>query len=366
MYCMAEHQEHQERHERTEHPELGTRKLAILRAIVEEYVRTGEPVGSETIVERSGLGVSSATIRNEMSALEELGYLTHPHTSAGRIPTDHGYRQYVDSLPAHGRLREPQRRAIAGYFAEAILDLEEVLKGSVRLLSRLTQYAGLAVPPSASEEPIVRTELIDMGPTIMVLAVGQHGRVDKRILDRPEGLDREALADAESRLATLRGLTYADAQARLLKLAVEGPREQHDLMLHVAETLRTVTQGEGAAHVVVGGVSNLADEAQAWRLQTLRRLFETLEREQDLLRVLRDVTADIEDVSVTIGTEHPSTGEWDASIITAPFRAGDATIGAIGVVGPTRMDYLSAMASVRAVAKRLSEIVTEQEQEQEQ
>ena len=132
-----------------ERPELGPRKSAVLRAVVEQYVRSGEPVSSESIAEHAGLGVSSATIRNEMAALEELGYLTHPHTSAGRIPTDTGYRHYVDSLPAGGRLREAQRRLIAGYFAEAIVDLEEVLKGSVQLLSRLTQYAGLAVPPSA-------------------------------------------------------------------------------------------------------------------------------------------------------------------------------------------------------------------------
>jgi heat-inducible transcriptional repressor len=336
--------------------ELGARKSAVLNAVVEEYVRSGEPVGSETIAESSDLGVSSATIRNEMAALEELGFLTHPHTSAGRIPTDTGYRHYVDTLPHGVRLRETHRRAIAGYFAEAILDLEEVLKGSVQLLSRLTQYAGLAVPPGAAEEPIVRLELIDMGPTVMILAVGQHGRVDKRVIDRPEAADVEVLRSVEDRLQSLRGLTYVDAQASLLKMAAEASVSHHDLLLHVAETLRTATQGEGAAHVVVGGASNLTGEAQVWRRQTLRRLFETLEREQEMLQVLQDVTADREDVWVTIGAEHPTTGEWEASIVTAPFTAGDATVGTIGVVGPTRMDYLSAMASVRAVAKRLSEI----------
>jgi len=111
---------------------------------------------------------------------------------------------------------------------------------------------------------------------------------------------------------------------------------------------------------VVGGASNLADETQAWRRETLRRLFETLEREQEMLSVLQDVAAD--DVSVTIGAEHPTTGEWEASIVTAPFRSGDATVGTIGIVGPTRMDYLSAMASVRAVAERLSGIATELDQ----
>jgi heat-inducible transcriptional repressor len=340
-------------------PELGERKSAVLHVVVEEYVRSGEPVGSETIAERAGLGVSSATIRNEMAALEELGYLSHPHTSAGRIPTDAGYRHYVDSLPAGGKLREAQRRAIAGYFAEVMVDLEEVLKGSVQLLSRMTQYAGLAVPPDASEEPIIRIELIDMGPSILILAVGQHGRVDKRVVDRTEGMGARDLLAAERRLQSLRGLTYTDAQARLLQLSAEGPLTEHDVLLAVADVLREASQGEAGSHMVVGGVANLAGEAQAMRRETLRRLFETLEREQEMLRVLHDVSSTHDELAVTIGGEHPSTGEWEASIITAPFKTGDATVGTIGLVGPTRMDYLSAMASVKAVAKRLSELATE-------
>jgi heat-inducible transcriptional repressor len=181
------------------------------------------------------------------------------------------------------------------------------------------------------------------------------------VVDRPESAETEDLASAEQRLDALRGLTYLDAQARLLRLAVEGPDHEKDLMLTVAEFLRLATEGERSAHVVVGGVANLANEAQAMRRETLRRLFETLEREQEMLRVLHDVAA-TDELAVTIGAEHPSTGEWEASIITAPFRAGDSTIGTIGVVGPTRMDYLSAMASVRAVAKRLSELATELDQ----
>jgi heat-inducible transcriptional repressor len=345
-----------------ERQELGPRKAAVLRAVVEEYVRSGEPVGSETVAELTDLGVSSATIRNELAALEEQGYLSHPHTSAGRLPTDLGYRFYVDLLPAGGKLRDPQRRAIAGFFAEAILDLEEVLKGSVQLLSRLTQYAGLAVPPSASEEPIVRMELIDMGPTVMVLVVGQHGRVDKRVFDRPGETSPSSIEHAEHRVSPLRGLGYADAQARLLQLAAEGPADEHDLILQVAETLRLSAEPEHAGHMVVGGVSNLADEAQHWRRETVRRLVEALERENEMLRVLQEVRAAHDDLSVTIGGEHPATGQWEASLVTAPFKAGDTTLGTIGIVGPTRMDYLSAMASVRAVAKRLSDIATELEE----
>jgi len=342
-------------------PELSTRKATVLHAVVEAYVATGEPVGSETIAERAALGVSSATIRNEMSSLEEQGYLSHPHTSAGRIPTDAGYRHYVDALPAPTRLKDGQRKQIAAHFAEAILDLEEVLKGSVHLLSRLTQYAGLAVPPGPSDEQLVRLEVIDMGPTLLVLAVGQHGRVDKQIIDRPEHIDAADVAKAERRLNAVRGTNYIEAQASLLQMAATEPIGVHDVLLVAADVLRMATQGERAGHVLVGGVANLTDDAQAWRRDTLRRLFETLEREQDMLRVLQDV-APSEDVRVTIGDEHPTTGEWGASIVAAPFKAGEATVGTIGVVGPTRMDYLSAMTAVRAVARRLTEAAGEAEQ----
>jgi len=337
-----------------ERPELSQRKATVLHAVVEAYVATGEPVGSETIAERAALGVSSATIRNEMSSLEEQGYLSHPHTSAGRIPTDAGYRHYVDALPAPTKLKDAQRRQIAAHFAEAILDLEEVLKGSVHLLSRLTQYAGLAVPPGPSDEQLVRLEVIDMGPTLLVLAVGQHGRVDKHIVDRPDHIDPHAVADAERRLNRVRGASYVDAQVALLQMAATETAGLHDVLLIAADVLRMATEGERAGHVLIGGVANLADDAQAWRRDTLRRLFETLEREQDMLHVLQDI-APADDVRVTIGDEHPTTGEWGASIVAAPFKAGEATVGTIGIVGPTRMDYLSAMTAVRAVADRLTE-----------
>jgi heat-inducible transcriptional repressor len=339
-------------------PELGARKLAVLRAVVQEYVRSGEPVGSETIAERSHLGVSSATIRNEMAALEELGYLTHPHTSAGRIPTDAGYRKYVDTLPPGGKLREQQRRAIAGFFAETMLDLEDVLRGTTQLLSRVTQYAGLAVPPSGGEDTVLRVELIEVGSAIMVLVVGQHGGVEKLMVERPEGLDAEGLRDLERGFAErFGGAPVAEAHASALRAAAESPGAERELLLAVADVLARIQAGSRTHHIVVGGVANLADEASHWRRETVRRLFEALERESEMLHLLRDVTA--EDVSVTIGAEHPTTGDWEASIVSAPFRAGDTALGTVGVVGPTAMDYLTVMASVRAVARRLSELATE-------
>jgi heat-inducible transcriptional repressor len=344
----------------TEAGELGSRKIAILHAVIEEYVRTGEPVGSERIAERSGMGVSPATIRNEMSALEEMGYLSHPHTSAGRIPTDVGYRRYVDTLPAGGRLRENQRRAVSAFFAETMIDLEQVLRGTTQLLSRMTQYAAVAVPPGASDETLVKIELVDLGAALLVLAVGQHGRVDKHMLDRPGSLDAETVGSIDRRLQALAGLSLPEARAHALKLAGESRGDDRTVMLELARAFGDMQSGQATEHVMVGGVANLADDAARWRSDTVRRLFEALERESEMLRLLRDVAAG--ELSVTIGAEHPATGEWDASLVTAPFGGAESRVGTIGVVGPTRMDYLSVMASVRAVAKRLSDLASEPEQ----
>jgi len=339
-------------------PELGTRKIEVLRAVVEEYVRTGEPVGSETVAERSELGVSSATIRNELSALEELGFLSHPHTSAGRIPTDAGYRKYVDALPPGGRMRDAQRRAIAGFFAETMLDLEDVLKGTTQLLSRVTQYAGLAVPPSGSSELVARTELIELGSGLMLLVVGQRGRVDKAMIDRPAELDAEGLAALERALADrVQDKTASEARAEVLKAAAAAGRAEREIFAAAADVFGDMQMGAGSHHVLIGGVANLADEAAHWRRETVRRLFEALEHESEMLELLRDVTT--EDLTVTIGAEHPHTGDWEASIVSAPFHAGSIALGAVGVVGPTAMDYVGVMASVRAVARRLSELATE-------
>jgi heat-inducible transcriptional repressor len=155
----------------------------------------------------------------------------------------------------------------------------------------------------------------------------------------------------------LRGKTLADGQAGVLRMAGESAEPERQVLLAVADLFAGILAGGRTHHIVVGGAANLADEAAHWRRETVRRLFEALERESEMLHLLRDVTST--DLSVTIGAEHPATGEWGASIVSAPFRAGETSLGTIGVVGPTAMDYLSVMASVRAVARRLSELATE-------
>jgi heat-inducible transcriptional repressor len=240
-----------------------------------------------------------------------------------------------------------------------MLDLEEVLKGTTQLLSRLTLYAGVAVPPRLTEETVVRVEVIDLGPTLLVLVVGQHGAVEKRVVDRPADLLGETLGGVGRKLDSLGGLTFPDAQARALRLAGETPGNEREVLIAVAEALGDMQAAPRGTHVLIGGVSNLATEAAHWRRETMRHLIEALERESEMLMLLQDVSEAAEEMSVTIGTEHPSTREWDASVVAAPFRSGEQALGTIGVVGPTRMDYMSVMASVRAVARRLSELATE-------
>jgi heat-inducible transcriptional repressor len=255
-------------------------------------------------------------------------------------------------------MRDNQRRAIAGFFAETMLDLEDVLKGTTQLLSRVTQYASVAVPPSGSSELVVRTELIELGSGLLLLVVGQRGGVDKVMIDRPDELDADSLAALERSLTDrVRDKTVTEARAEALKAAAGAGEAERRIFAAAADVFGDMQVGAGSHHVLIGGVANLADEAAHWRRETVRRLFEAFEHESEMLELLRDVTA--EDVTVTIGAEHPHTGDWEASIVSAPFRAGSSALGAVGVVGPTAMDYVGVMASVRAVARRLSELATE-------
>jgi heat-inducible transcriptional repressor len=338
--------------------ELSERKKAILRALVELYIRTGEPVGSEALSSAAGLQVSSATIRNELSSLEELGYLTHPHTSAGRVPTDLGYRHYVDLLPARSRLRETERRAIVEFFDAALADVDEILRGTTQLLSRLTRYASLALAPSPKESSIARAELIGLGSATLLLVVFDTGRVEKRLVDLPAEIGEDQL-DGLSRLLmeTFRGKTVsvaksvAEERSRSMSGASEGA-----VFARVAESLRSLEEAAEAEHVFLGGVANIAAEEAFRRRETVRQIYETLERESAMLRVLREA-ASLAGASVVIGRENPLPEMWETSVIVAPYQAGGESLGSIGVVGPTRMDYAAAISAVRAVAERLSAAV---------
>jgi heat-inducible transcriptional repressor len=336
---------------------LSERKGRILRALVHLYVRSGEPVGSEAISQVVKLGVSSATIRNELAALEEMGYLTQPHTSAGRIPTDAGYRYFVDTLPETIRLRDPERREIVHFFGEALADVDEILRGTTHLLSRLTRYASLALGPSRQESSIARMELVNLGSAALLLVVFDTGRVDKRVIELPPETTDEHLERISRGLwERYRGWNVAEARAAAAEQARGVSDPDRAILTRVAEELASIQESaDSADHVFLGGVANIAVEESFQRHETLREIFEALERETEVLELLRD--ASHRPIAVTIGNESPMTGMWDASFVAAPFGTSERSLGTIGVVGPTRMDYVAAITAVRAVAARLSEAV---------
>ena len=336
---------------------LSERKDRILRALVHLYVRTGEPVGSDAISQVVRLGVSPATIRNELAALEEMGYLTQPHTSAGRIPTDAGYRYFVDSLPQTSRLRDPDRREVIDFFGQALADVDEILRGTTHLLSRLTRYASLALAPSRDASSLARLELVNLGSVALVLVVFDTGRVDKRVLELPPETTDEQLDRLSRGLSERgRGLTLSGARAAVAEEARAASDPDRTILSRVTDELASIEEpSHGTDHVFLGGAANIAAEGAFQRGDSLREIFEALERETEILELLRDATT--RPLAVTIGTENPVTGMWDASVVAAPYGLGEKTLGTIGVVGPTRMDYAAAIVAVRAVAERLSEAV---------
>jgi len=336
--------------------ELSERKAAILRALVRHYIRTGEPVGSEALTHTAGLDVSSATIRNELASLEELGYLTQPHTSAGRAPTDLAYRLFVDMLPPRSRLRDWERRAIVGFFDEALADIDDILRGTTHLLSRLTRYASLALAPSVRQAAVVRAELVPLGSGTLLLLVFDNGRVEKRLIDMPHEQGEQDLTERSRALMdAFIGKTVSKARAVARERANAPADPERDLFARVEEALGSIAEAGEVEHLFMGGVANIAADEAFDRRETLRQIYETLERESSMLRLLREAAA--QPVAVMIGRENPLPEMWEASVVAAPYGAEGGAVGTIGVVGPTRMDYGAAISAVRAVAERLSRAV---------
>lgn len=336
---------------------LGTRQARVLRAVVRDHIRTGEPIGSSTLAGRHRLGVSAATIRNDMALLEELGYLTHPHTSAGRLPTDLGYRFYVDTLGGLPKLSDSQRQVIAASIDERVADVEDVMRRTAHVLSRMTHYAAVALSPTLGRTHVVRADLVWLGPGALLLLVSDSGRVDKRMLDLPDGADEETVKRVSDVTATFSGLTYPEARARALVRSREAVDPERAILGAVADAFRELELEPSREHVFLGGVGNIAREEVFQHRDTLRMLFETLDEEATILRFLRELTTDDEDITVRIGRENRLAAMREASVVVAWYRVGDRPAGSIAVIGPTRMEYPTAMSTVAAVARRLTDVI---------
>jgi heat-inducible transcriptional repressor len=337
---------------------LSDRRALILRAIVSHYVGTGEPVGSKVLVDRYRLGVSPATVRNEMAALEDAGYIYQPHTSAGRIPTDAGYRYFVDEMPEGARLPAAEAHRIRQFFVEPRWELEEALRQTAALLSSLTHHAAVVFAPALDRSLIRHVELIALGRgRAMLIAVTDTGRVENHVLLLPDGVGDADLAAASDALTrTLVGNALEDAAATVRTRLQELPQRLHGVLGLAADAFDAPAEDAAAERFFLEGTSNIVGETSFSDLESVRRVIGALEHRRLLLEVLADAFS-LGGISVRIGAENQAAEMQLCSVVAAPYGTGESTLGSLGIVGPTRMDYRRTIAAVHEVSSHLGQML---------
>jgi heat-inducible transcriptional repressor len=338
---------------------VSERGLAVLRVIVQDYVSSREPVGSKSIVDRHAFGVSAATIRNDMALLEEEELITAPHTSSGRVPTDKGYRVFVDQLADLRPLSPAQRRAIEAFLDQSS-DLDDVLSRTTRLLSQLTNQVAIAQYPEFGSARVRHVELVSLGPgRVMSVLITDAGRVDQRLVEPGAEVDEVYLAEFRARLnVELLGLRLSEVPA-VLRTLTDGVSP---LRLPLVEAV-AVALGEQVAdtrqdRLVLAGAANLARTESDFR-GSIFPVLEAIEQQVTLLRLFSEMEIDEAGVAVSIGHENAGTGLEETSLLAGSYQALGGGSARLGLLGPTRMDYSNNMAAVRAVARYLSRLLGE-------
>jgi heat-inducible transcriptional repressor len=333
------------------------RRLAVLRAIVEDYVQTREPVGSKALVERHSLGVSPATIRNDMAALEEEGLIAQPHTSAGRIPTDKGYRLFVDRLSSVKPLSAPEKKAIATLLDGAV-DLDDVVDRTVRLLAQLTHQVAVVQYPSLTRSTVRHVELVPLGAgRLLVVLITNTGRVEQRFADIGADVPEPTLGDLRARLnAAVSGRRLTEVAALIESLPNRFSPEERGVVRHVLDALEDTLAVEREERLVLAGTANLARSGTDFA-GSISPVLEALEEQVVLLKLLTEMAADTGGVGIRIGREHQHAGLTETAVVASGYGGEGEVVARLGVLGPTRMDYPTTIAAVRAVARYVSRIL---------
>lgn len=331
------------------------RRLQVLRAIVEDYVHLREPVGSKALVERHGLDVSAATIRNDMSALEEQGLIVAPHTSSGRIPTEEGYRHFVERIEDVKPLSTAEKRAIRSLLDGAD-DLDDLAARTVRMLSHLTNQVAVVQLPRADEARVRHLELVLMAPSVVLgVLITSSGAVLQRTEVLGSAADESELARVrDAALTLLQGRPVSESVGLGPSLAALLPPGLHALAEDVAFVLGALAADERPTRVVTAGTANLARASQDFH-GDITPVLEALEEQVVLLRLFSELDRDAHGLAVSIGVPDPASPLRGTSLVASGYGPGQAAM--IGVLGPTRMDYPGSIAAVRAVARYLSRIL---------
>ena len=331
---------------------MDERKAAVLRAVVESFIDTAQPVGSRAVSDLSDLRVSAATIRNEMASLEAEGYLAQPHTSAGRVPTDAGYRYFVERL-GPGHLDEAETRQISSFFRHAQGQIEERLADTSRLLSQLTAYAAVVVGPLHDPATVRSAQLVDLGASrLLLVLVTSSGSIERSMIELAPG----AAVNPSDIGAASTALNDAFVGASLGTVPTVDPTGKHEVDDLVATTLDALTPlSHQAGELYVGGAANMAGQFDA--VSTVKSVLAVLEEQLLVVSLLGDLVE--RGLSVAIGTETGVAPLAECAVVVAPYKVDGEQIGTIGLLGPTRMDYPKALAAVHVVSSRLGESLGE-------
>lgn len=335
---------------------MGERKKLILQAITDDYIRTAEPIGSRTIARKYNLGISPATIRNEMADLEESGYLQQPHTSAGRVPSSKGYRFYVDSLMEVKELSGVEMQNIYENFRTKETDIERLIRDTSKFIARMSHYVCLVLGPSIQRSVFKYLQMIPLDElNVLVTIVVEPGLVENRIIPLMEPISQDKL-DMISRFLNhvLKGLTIGEISRDLVDTIDRQLKAYRELFEGVLDLLIKSLNKDMDARVYFDGAVNLLDHPEFYDLSKAKTLFALLESENVLYNLLQPGSSDLE---IVIGDEHNDEQIRDCSLVTATYKIGGKTVGTIGILGPTRMEYSRTIALLRAVVENLNTLL---------
>ncbi len=340
---------------------LSERRGLILKAVVEEYVQSGQPVGSSAIVRRSALAVSPATVRNELVLLEETGYVMQPHTSAGRTPSDLGYRFYVDHLMQAPHLLTGEELLVRTYLKEHGREVRGAVRATARLLADITSYIVLIMTPDPGTGKLERVHLLPLtGFQVLLVILFDNGMVQHKLIDLPEALPRADLAYLSAELdAAFSGCAVEDLPGVVAGLWRSSLARYGNALERATRALLDALQlGREGERIYLGGTSNLLRLPEFQDVERLRGVLGLLEQDAELLELLEQRTAD-DGVRVTIGRELPAQAIHDCSLVTATYRGPSGSTGLLGLLGPTRMDYGRVTSLLGIVRRSLDELLGE-------
>jgi heat-inducible transcriptional repressor len=335
---------------------VSDRALEVLKVIVQDYIDSKEPVASKAIADRHGFGVSAATIRNDMAILEEEELITAPHTSAGRVPTDKGYRVFVDQLAGLRPLSSGQRHAIEAFLNQSA-DLDDTLSRTVRLLSQLTNQVAIVQYPTLGTARVRHVELLPLSShKLMTVLISDGGSVDQNIVECPEEIDEGLVAEIRAHLnQKLVGLPMASMRETLTALPTTASPDRTQLTSAIVDALSQAVEGHRTDRLLMAGAANLVRTEQDFQ-SSVYPVLEAIEEQVTLLKLFTELQWESAEVQARIGRENEGALS-ETAVLATHYRSGHQETATLGVVGPTRMDYSSNMTAVRAVARYLSRLL---------